>query len=68
MADAGVEDVSLELDARALELRARSRHIRDPERNVRRVRRGEHLADIGRVDQVEADILAELVLGPAARR
>ena len=66
VADARVEDVSLELDARALELRARSGHIGNPERDVRGVRCGERLADIGRVDQVETDVLAELVLGPAA--
>ena len=38
----------------------------NPQRDVRGVRRGERLADVGRVDQVEADVLAELVLGPGS--
>ena len=64
VADAGVEGLAVELDARALELGARRRHVRHPQRDVRGVRRRERLADVRRVDQVEADVLAELVLGP----
>src|SRR3954452_520947 len=66
MADARVEDVSLELDACALEPRTRARHICNSQRDVRGVRRGELLADVGRVDQIEADVVSELVLRPAA--
>src|SRR5829696_8763385 len=56
VADTGVEGVAGELD------------VRHAQRNVRRVRRRELLPDVRRVDQVETDVLAELELGPPARR
>src|SRR5215210_3057270 len=68
MADAGVEDLALELDASALELPPGLLDARDAQRDVRRVRARELLADVRRVDEVEADVLAELELGPCAGR
>src|SRR6476646_5991491 len=64
MADAGVEDVAVELNALPLELRPRLGNIWNPQRDVGGVRAGELPADIGGVHQVQADVLAELELGP----
>src|ERR1051325_3587024 len=67
VADPGVERVAVEGDPAALELLASLRDVWHAQGDVRGVRRRELLADVGRVDQVERDVLAELELRPAAR-
>ena len=49
-----------------LELGARLCDVGNAERDVRAVRGLERLPDVRRVDQVQAHILAELILGPAS--
>src|SRR5205085_8384613 len=63
--DTGVEDVAVELDALRLELAACPRHVQHTERDVRAVRCRERGADRLHVQEVEADVLAQLVLGEA---
>src|SRR5690242_13769558 len=66
VADAGVEDLAVELDTALLELAPRLGHVRHAQRDVRGVRPLERRADVRRIDQVERDVLAELELRPAA--
>ncbi len=64
VAHARVEGLAVELDALGLEGSLRRRHIRHTQRDRGAVRRREGLADVRRIDQVEADVLTEVVLGP----
>jgi hypothetical protein len=66
VADAGVEDLAGELDALRLERRPRLLDVGDAEGDLGAVRRREPLPDVRRVDEIEADVLAELVLGQPA--
>src|SRR5215216_409554 len=66
VADTGIEDLPFEFDPAILKLLARLLHVGNAERDVRRVGRGELLADVRRIDQVEADVLPQLELRPAA--
>ena len=65
VADAGVERLGDELDALRLERPLRRLDVGDAERDRRGVRAFELPADVRRIDEVEGDVLAELVLGPA---
>jgi hypothetical protein len=64
--DAGVEWLAGELDTPRLELLLRLLDIADAQGDRRSVRPLELLADVRRVEQVEADVLAELELRPGA--
>src|SRR5688572_9303828 len=65
VADAGVERLGDELDALRLQRALRRLDVGDAERDRRGVRALERPTDVRRVDEVEGDVLAELVLGPA---
>src|SRR4051794_18445031 len=65
VADAGVEDLAVEPNATLFELGSRLGDVRHAQGDVRRVRRGERLPDVRRVDQIEADVLTQLELRPA---
>jgi len=67
VADARVERLAEELHALRLERALRGLDVRDPERDRGRVRALERAPDVGRVDEVERDVLAELELRPALR-
>jgi hypothetical protein len=64
VADAGVERVAAERDASPLELLARALDVGDAQGDRRGMRPPELLPDVGRVEEIEADVLAELELGP----
>src|SRR5712691_9647987 len=64
---ARVEDVTLEHDSARLELAARLGHVGYAQRDMCRVRTAERRADLLEVDEVHADVLAELELRPRAR-
>src|SRR3954451_9347633 len=66
VADARVERLAGELDAARLELVARFGHVGHPQRYVRRVRALERRADVLHLQEVDADVLAELELGEPA--
>src|SRR5438477_8416927 len=70
VADAAVERrlVEVELDALRLELLLRRLDVRHPQRDRARVRPLERLADVLHLQEVEADVLAELILGEALLR
>src|SRR5215510_5053276 len=66
VADARVERLAGEDDALRLELAPRRLDIGDAQRDRRRVWTSVLLPDVGRIEQVEGDVLAELELGPLA--
>ena len=57
VADAGVDDLAVELDALGLELGARGRDVGDAQRQAGGARR-ERLADARRIEDVERDLAA----------
>src|SRR6201986_311045 len=66
--DAGVERLAAELDALRLELLLRPPDIGRAQGDRRRMRPRERAADVLHLEEIEADVLAELVLGEALLR
>jgi hypothetical protein len=64
VADAPVERLAREGHASGLQRLPSLLDVRDAQRDRRRVRTDEFLPDVRRVDEVEADVLAQLELGP----
>src|SRR2546430_2045339 len=65
VADAGVEDLALELDAHRLQLATRPLDVGHPQCDRRGVRPFELLPDVRGIEEIEADVLAQLELRPA---
>src|SRR5262245_24944543 len=66
VADTGVQEVAVELDALRLELAPRFRDVGDAEREAGVVRPAEGAADVLELQEIEEAVVPELELGKAA--